>query len=438
MKINLLFFILFYILPLKGQSPYFNQLIDKAWVKDENLKAKYFQLESAVLSMDEAKAMYRPSMGFGLQYTLAAGGRTIPFPIGDLFNPVYESLNKVTQTNNFKPIENVEVNFLPHNFYDAKFSVQQPIYYPDLAINKALKEKQLTLKELEIKAYKRLLSKEVMQSAFNVSMAIEAIKVYHDAKLLLSEAKRSTKSMLKNGIALPSSLSRIEAQISDIDAQMINAENNKNNAQIYLMYLCGDTLSIKETSMLASLPEITTETGQREALSQLELVQSMLTLADKKESQFYLPKIGTQLDFGSQAFNFGFTPYALLGLNLQMNLYDGKRHNIRKEMARIALEENNTKVNQTTKQLDLQLVISKNNLQAAIDQANTYQSRIVATKKIYTEVYTKYKEGTSNYLELLDAQSQVTNTSLQFNLAKFNAWQKWAEYIYNSAAYNIN
>jgi outer membrane protein len=416
----------------------FDSLIKKAWVKDENLKSKNFQLESATLALKEAKSMYGPSVGFGVQYTLAAGGRSIPFPIGDLFNPVYNALNNITQTNNFKQVENVEVNFLPNNFYDAKFSLQQPIYYPDIAINRSLKSEQLTMKSLEIKAYKRMISKEVMQASINTAMASDAIKIYIEAAELLNEANRSTTSMVKNGVALPSALSRINAQIADISAQIINASNDRSNALLYLQYLTDDTLSQGLKTQFLNLPTVGTSSRQREELDQLDAAQSMLALAQKKENQFYLPKVGAQLDFGSQAFNFGFTPYVLLGINMQMNIYDNNRHKIRLQQSKLALEDNSAKRTQVARQFELQLSVSKNNLQSSIDQANTYQPRIDAAKKVYKEVYTKYKEGIANYIELLDAQTQVTNAALQYNIAKYNAWHKWAEHLYNSAVYPID
>jgi outer membrane protein len=96
--------------------------------------------------------MYRPSVNFGTQYTLAYGGRSIALPIGDLFNPVYNTLNQLTGTNNFGSLENVETQFLPNNFYDARIRVQQPIYYPEISLGKSIKLEQIKLQELEVKA----------------------------------------------------------------------------------------------------------------------------------------------------------------------------------------------------------------------------------------------------------------------------------------------
>ena len=77
-------------------------------------------------------------------------------------------------------------------------------------------------------------------------------------------------------------------------------------------------------------------------------------------------------------------------------------------------------------------------LQSAVKQANTFRPRIAASKRLYQDVLKKYKEGTSNYLELMDAHTQITQNELQFSIAKSTAWEKWAEYIYNSAKLKID
>ena len=160
-------------------------------------------------------------------------------------------------------------------------------------------------------------------------------------------------------------------------------------------------------------------------------------LSSENQKQFFIPKIGAQLDLGSQAFNFGFSPYVLLGLNIDLNLYDHNRHNHKIDAAKADLQAQQSQYSQVAQQLNLQEKVSLNNLTAAIAQANTYEARIDASKKIYKEVFTKYKEGTSNYIELLDAQTQITNTEIQYQIAKLNAWLKWSEHLFNTASIQI-
>ena len=418
----------------------FSNIVHIAWDNNSLLKAKNFQLESANFALQEAKAMYGPDIKFGTQYTLSEGGRRINFPVGDLLNPVYSTLNQVTQTNVFPQIANVNEQFLPNNFYDARFRISQSIYYPDLAINKKLKKETIQLKDIEIKAFKRQISRDVMTAWFQLETANKALGIYKAADTLLSEAKRSTQSLIRNGVALPSALSRIETQIAIISAQNSEAIANARNAERYLRF----TVGIKEDMPLPQIgafpdgPEILSITpGEREDILQIKQGIKIQGLAIQKENQFYKPRLGAQLDLGSQDFDFGFEPYALFGINLELNIYDSKKHKYRKEAANAEIMASTAQINHVSGQMELLVKVTKENLEAAIEQSNTFLTRKNATRKIYAEILRKYNEGSSGYLELIDAQSQVTQVELQHLIAQNNAWLKWVEYIYATASFPI-
>src|SRR5690606_36731998 len=95
------------------------------------------------LALRDAKSYFLPAVEFGMSYTLATGGRTIDFPVGDLLNNVYSTLNELTQSSQFPQLENVNVDFLANNFYDAKFRVSMPLINPDLSYQKDIREKQV-------------------------------------------------------------------------------------------------------------------------------------------------------------------------------------------------------------------------------------------------------------------------------------------------------
>lgn len=419
----------------------FAPLVSLAWENNHELKAKNFQLESATKSLLEAKAMYGPDVKFGIQYTLAAGGRSIAFPVGDLLNPVYSTLNQLTLSNAFPQIENVNEQFLPNNFYDARFRVTQAIYYPDLAINKKLKMEMLEQKNLEIKAFKRLVSKQTMQAYIQYVMSQNAIDIYMSADTLLQEAKRSTQSMIRNGIALPTAMSRLENQSAELLSQKTEALGNQKNAAAYLRYILGidEASEIAKVDGIKDLPLVPiTGLNEREELMQLKQAVKMQSLSIEKEDNYYYPKIGAQLDAGSQDFDFGWQPYALFGINIDMNIYDSKKHNHRKQAAKADIMATESIYNQVENQIKLQQDVAFENFNTAIIQAEVFQARIKATQKIYNEVFVKYKEGSAGYIELIDAQTQLTQIKLQHLLAKNNAWIKWSEYIYATANFPIN
>jgi outer membrane protein TolC len=417
----------------------FDSLIQKAWTNNQQLKAKDFDIQSATAIYQVSKAMYGPQVNFGIQYTLATGGRSIDLPIGELLNPVYGTLNQLTQSNQFRNIENTAIQFLPNNFYDAKIHITQPIYYPDLTINKQLKLETITLIELEKNAFKRVISNDVMQAYFQYKMANDAIEIYYAADTLLIEAQRATQSMIKNGIAPPLALSRIENQKANIETQIIEGQNQAKNAE----RLLGFTLSSTDITSIPNivLPELpdtfTISANEREEIAQLNQGIKMTALGIKKESQFYKPNIGVGLDLGSQAFNFGFEPYGLLGINFSVNLYDHKQHKYRQSAYKADIMVAESRRTHISNQFDLVSDIAYNNLTSAVRQATTIKPRIAIAHKVYFDALRRYKEGSGQYLEIIDAQSQVIQIETQFALSKLKAWQKWADYVYATASYPI-
>lgn len=53
---------------------------------------------------------------------------------------------------------------------------------------------------------------------------------------------------------------------------------------------------------------------------------------------------------------------------------------------------------------------------------NSFSDILSANQRFYDETVRRYKEGLANYIELLDARTEVTSTQLELNLAKYQAW----------------
>jgi outer membrane protein TolC len=126
-----------------------------------------------------------------------------------------------------------------------------------------------------------------------------------------------------------------------------------------------------------------------------------------------------------------------MGINLDINLFDNKRHSFRKDAAKARTEVQQAQYRHTLDLINLQITNAENNLFAAIDQAQKFAPRVSAAQQFYKDSYTRYKEGNASYLELVDAQTQLTQTQIQYQLSRYNAWIKWSDWVYASAFLNI-
>ncbi|MEZ4934135.1 MAG: TolC family protein, partial [Saprospiraceae bacterium] len=409
-----------------------DQYIQQALDTNHGLKEQQFLLEKNLLALEEAKKLYLPEVNFGVSYTVAAGGRNISFPVGDLLNPVYSTLNQITMTNSFPQIENEEVQFLPHNFYDARFRITQPLINREIYFNKKIKREMVGLKEVEIQVFKRELVKEVKTAYYQYLQATEAISIFDNALGLLAENKRVNESLLRNDKVIPSVLLRIESEITNVKAQKNEALTNQQNAAAYFNFLQNRDLEAPiETDELVLAELIAEQTamqmGNREELQQLQTAQAINALVVELENAYKVPQVGVQVDVGSQNFDFKYGGYVLAGLAVEVPIFAGNRNKLQVQQAQLDLKATAEKIAQVETQIELQTATARNSMLAAIETWRSYQAQLTNARRQYDDTFRRYKEGVSNYIEVLDARTQVTNVELQQSLSMYTVLLKQAE-----------
>ena len=187
-KMNYIFrlvFILIFLLNVSivyTQNAVLDQYIAEAIQQNLLLKQKNIPLAKGKLALKEAEKRFKPSADFSFSYTLALGGRTIDLPIGDLLNPVYSTLNKVTQSAQFPQIENVENQLLPNDFYDGRIRISYPVLNRDLHLQKDVRMQEILLQENEIDIYKKELILAVKLAYYQFVLAIESQKILINSK----------------------------------------------------------------------------------------------------------------------------------------------------------------------------------------------------------------------------------------------------------------
>ena len=97
---------------INAQNPVLQAYITEGLQSNLGLKQKQLDYASNLSALKEAKGLFFPDLSLNARYTVADGGRIIEFPVGDMLNPVYTTLNTLTGSNLFPQIENEEFPFL--------------------------------------------------------------------------------------------------------------------------------------------------------------------------------------------------------------------------------------------------------------------------------------------------------------------------------------
>jgi len=448
MKLPLSLFLL--VMPfacILGQKSILDEYIEMGFQQNIVVQQKLISAEKALLSLQSAQSLYQPTLAFQGGYQTGEGGRSISFPVGDMLNPVYSTLNQLTKSSAFPQIANVETNFFPRNFYDVKLTSVMPIYNRDISINKEIQSQTLGIQKADIQVYKRELVKNIKTAYLNYLMAHKAIGIYQNGLLLAQEGKKINEKLLANGKGLPAYILRSENEVVQMASQLSEAEKQAESAKMYFNFLLNRELfteiktNFDEQEALDILKKNQiAEVDQREELGMLKQAISLQQSVVKMNESFYLPKLNGYLNLGSQSSNWDFnqkSTYYLLGMQLDIPIFSGKRNLNKIKQSAMDVDMAKKSLDLTSKQVSLALQIAQKNLtqtwvafrasQKQIDVANTYQKLIDKG----------YKEGVNTYIETLDARSQWTNAHLALNINQFKILIAAAQVEREAASYPL-
>ena len=432
-----------------GQSEILNNYVQEGLKNSQTLKQQNFQLQKAVFALSEAKTLFKPNINFNTTLSAAQGGRKIEIPIGDLVNPVYTTLNKLTSSNSFPQIQNTSEQLVPRDFYDVRVRTTMPLINAELKYNQAIKQDQITMQQNEIQIYKRELVRDIKLAYINYLKATEAIKVYENALKILRESERVNESLIKNGSANPTVLVRTRNEISKINAEFDNSRGNQKNAAAYFNFLLNKDFTEKITLDSLGKDGLKSELaeGHREELDKIQTgisINRQLLGINQSYKKF---KIGASLDLGSQGRfaqiastdkNF-FAPntFVLLGISFDLPVYSFGRNQLKIKQSEMEIASLDAQMQQVRNQLDLQAELAKNSLNSAKEIYESKASQVSTAERYYRDMFRRYKEGNLNFIELLDAQTQTTTAQLQQSISLYDVWIKWVELERAKASFQL-
>lgn len=400
---------------------------------NEVIKQHNFDINKSMYALKEARSLFYPTVSLNGSYTKAEGGRTIDIPIGDMLNPVYNTLNQITNSNAFPTLENQSVLINPDNFYDAKIHTTMPLLNFEIIYNKRIKNQQTSLQKIELEIYQRELVKEIKIAYYKYLQSVEGIKIYQDALALVKENQRVNKSLFKNEKINRTAVLRSDNEVIRIQANLETAKQNSNNAQSYFNFLLNEKLDAVievDENEAPPIDAVSENTQNREELQKLTQAKEINDNVSKLTQSYWFPKVNGFADFGIQDFDFEVNKqsrYYFAGVGLEWNIFSGNKNKFKLKQTEEDSKKISSQIDNVKQQLLLQFQVSQNNLKSALDQFYADKNQKESAKKYNEDITKLYKEGQAIYIELLDAQNQWVNAQLNTNIALYNSWIAFAE-----------
>lgn len=411
------------------------------------LQTQTLDIRKAQEAIRQSKALFYPTLQFNANYTRAAGGRRIAFPVGDLVNPIYANLNQLNEfvqpgapdypTN----VPNVNEQFLPDDFHETKLTFAYPLFNSDLKYNRQIQEQLYQSKSAQKAAYQHELRYQITEAYLQYLQTLEAEKIWQNSKTVLTELRRFNESLVNNNVATRDVVATADYELSKADNEIFRLRSSQNTARAYFNFLLNKDLQSEvtvDTALLRSQAAayqpsdlIQNALANRQEFNALRAGMSAAEMDVKRnDANLKIPDFYIGGETGFQGFGYKFNneqAYILARVGLTYDIFDGGMRKSKTQEARLEAEKIRARYSEAQQQVSLQVTQAWNEFQAAQNSYTTTQAGLKAAEETFRIVNNKYRASQALLIEFLDAENRVTTARLQQLLA-------WSDVLLKEAA----
>jgi outer membrane protein len=416
------------------------------------LRGEDLQVERSAAALDAARARFFPALALEARYTRADGGREITFPIGQLINPAYQTLNELLVAQGAAPrfptIEDQAFAFQRPREQDTRVTLRQPLYQPAIPAAVAAQRAQLGGAREGREAFARRLRRDVAVGYLHYLQARRTVGIVRASVELLNENQRVNDSLFRNGKVTQDQVLRARAELLAAQQQQRDADNLAAQARSYLNFLLNrpldtaldDTVDEAQDALAAvDARPATLEQLRAAAVERRPELRQLAAATTAAQAQVRIakaalkPSLSLGIDAGTQGTDYRFGPgynFVAASLVVSWKFFDGGANRAQLAQARIAERQAQLRNEETALQVQLEVQQAADQLAATVDSLATAQAREEAAAAAYRIASRKRDEGVINQVEFIDARSTLTGAQLNLNLTRFELLARRAELEY--------
>jgi outer membrane protein len=416
--------------------------IKTALENNSETRIAYLEVQKAQAAVDEAFGYALPSVGVSANFSHMLEKPRMAFPdFGAMLNnmsySILEKENLVPKNpDNFLPIRNTLQAFVLANNYEAKLEVTQILFNSAVftGIGASAKYLQTSQEMLNSRVSKTV--RNVKQAFFGVLMAKEVVELMKISLENFEKHLSNVRALYAQGIAAEYNVLQAEVQVENFKPAVLEAENGLKNAIEGLKMLLRLDQDV-QIDVDGSL--VYNEMAMAQANELIKIASEQNTDIKTLESKIEVDEAFIDLDrsdwwpslaaFGNYSFNgmsddFNFLNYrqSIVGLSLQMNLYNGSRTKNRVQQSTIERIKTEEQLVQLRDFITLQIKVKLNELEKVQLNLKSADRNVELAEKTASIARVGYTNGTRTQLEVLTAETQLRQ-------AKTNRLQSVYAYI---------
>jgi outer membrane protein TolC len=442
------------------------QVLTDALAANLELRAGNASVAQRLAALDQARARYLPALDFAARYSVADGGRTIDIPVGDLLNPVYETLDQMLvasgQPAQFPRVQNQSIPLLRSHEQETKFVLEQPLYQPRLAPAVEAGRQQVSLAEATLAALRSRVIRDTKQAYYLWLAAQQAVLVLDATRDLARANLAANESLYRNGSITRDLVYRAEADVLEIEQQSMAAASRVRIARSYVNLLRNAPLAQPLPQAEIDAPTVerfrnrTIEriagrkpdvamlqdlaTGRRQELRGLDAAIATGVAQQALARAAFKPMLALGAEAGIQGEDYGFgadEKYVLASVVLRWNAFRGGADHAALMEARALTEQLRATRDLAAQQVRLEVQQAYENLEVADASLGTALKRTEAAEGGFRIISRKRDLGQINQAEFIDSRRAYTDAQLNLTRVRTEFLGRLAELEYAIGASRI-
>jgi outer membrane protein TolC len=452
--------------PSSDSSVVVEALVAEALRSNQSLRQHELELDRARAALAQARGQYLPRLDVEARYSRAEGGRTIDFPVGDLLNPAYRTLNDLTERASFPEVDNQEIRFLREREQETALRLRQPLFNPEIVYGARARRHQVDAQAAAVEAFRRELVRDVRVAYFEYRTAAARVDILEATRALVRENRRVSERLRAAAKATPEAVYRAEVEVLAVRQRLDAARAGADRARRYLNVLRNRPADapipaprVSEEALTdrfvaavrrelgGALPSADAGAGPgrpgevgvagRPELARLAAAVEAAEAQRRAAQTAYLPTVSLAVDAGIQGSSYGVTgdqPFVLGSVVLRWNLFDGLQDRREVERRQLEAEALRARREEVAQQLDLELRTALDDVQVARRAVETAEARVRAARESFRLARRRYEEGRAPIVDLTDARTARTEAELNANVTRYGLLIELARLSYAAGA----
>jgi outer membrane protein len=442
-------------IPVQSVEEAVSALVSDALAANLELDVAGGSVAQRLAALDQARALYLPSLDFSARYTLANGGRTIDFPVGDLLNPVYATLNQLTGSTRFPAVQNQEINFQRTREQDTSVALTQPLYDARISAGRMSAQSQYEAESAARVALAGRVERDMREAYYRWLQARAQIGIFDATLELATENRRVNESLFRNGKITRDLVFRAEADQLEVQQSQLRAQNAERLAQSYVNLIRNAPFDRALPSVVVDDPDIErlrnslaahaaqpalslaplqdTAVRQRYELRQLDAISAAAEAGERLARAAFKPRLAFAFDVGTQGESYGLSSedrYLLASVVLKFNFFAGGGDEAGIAGARAVEREARANRSLQEQQIRFQVQQALQDFELSQASLGTAAKRVEAAAGAFRIASRKRDLGQINQAEFIDSRRAMTDAQLNLNVTRFAALGNLAELEY--------